>query len=139
LVSIHLAAHDIFPLNKSNLLGYSLDPDLHWENGVLINDEPLLVNTINSYQYRPDSNTSIPNFFLASDFIRTVTDIASMEAADDSGRLAVNSILKSDGRSDFVKLFEEDWPHNLVLDELRSIDLERWKKGEEPIEWNLQP
>jgi len=96
-----------------------------------------LVNTVNSYQYRPDSNTSIPNFFLASDFVRTTTDVASMEASSDAGRLAVNSILRRDGRSDFIKIFDEDWPTNFLIEEGRSIDYERWKKGQKPIGWDI--
>jgi uncharacterized protein with NAD-binding domain and iron-sulfur cluster len=57
------------------------------------NDSPLLINTVNSWQFRPNASTEIPNLMLAADYVRTYTDIATMEAANEAGRRAVNGIL----------------------------------------------
>jgi hypothetical protein len=57
------------------------------------NLEPLLVNLVNTWQLRPDAFTRIPNLFLASDYVRTNTDLATMEGANEAARRAVNAIL----------------------------------------------
>ncbi len=57
------------------------------------NAEPLLINTIRSLECRPNAKTRIPNLFLASDYVRTHTDLATMEAANEAARRAVNGIL----------------------------------------------
>jgi len=45
------------------------------------NDEPLLVNTVGSLRHRPDAVTEIPNLTLAADYVRTNSDLATMEGA----------------------------------------------------------
>ena len=42
---------------------------------------------------RPDATTGIPNLFLASDYVRTYTDLATMEGANEAARRAVNGLL----------------------------------------------
>ena len=59
-----------------------------------LNEDPLLVNEQNTWRLRPDAITKIPNFFLAADYVRTNTDLATMEAANEAARRAVNGILK---------------------------------------------
>lgn len=58
------------------------------------NAEPLLVNYVDTWRLRPEAVTRIPNFFLASDYVRTFTDLATMEAANEAARRAVNGILR---------------------------------------------
>jgi uncharacterized protein with NAD-binding domain and iron-sulfur cluster len=78
------------------------------ENGELIyrsalevtsksNLEPLLVNLVNTWKLRPEAYTRIPNLFLASDYVRTNTDLATMEGANEAARRAVNAILDATG------------------------------------------
>ena len=62
-----------------------------------INEEPLLVNLVNTWALRPEATTRIPNMFLASDYVRTHTDLATMESANEAARRAVNGILSSSG------------------------------------------
>jgi len=62
-----------------------------------INLESLLVNLVNTWQLRPDAFTRIPNLFLASDYVRTNTDLATMEGANEAARRAVNSIVSVSG------------------------------------------
>ena len=51
------------------------------------------MNTAGSLQYRPEAVTNLPNLFIASDYVKTYTDIACMEAANEAARRAVNGIL----------------------------------------------
>jgi uncharacterized protein with NAD-binding domain and iron-sulfur cluster len=62
-----------------------------------VDTEPLLVNTCGSWACRPEATTEIPNLFLASDYVRTCTDLATMEGANEAGRRAVNGILAVTG------------------------------------------
>ncbi|WP_020599513.1 hydroxysqualene dehydroxylase [Spirosoma panaciterrae] len=65
---------------------------------VLINHEPLLVNTVNSWFKRPSAYIpGLSNLFLASDYVRTNTDLATMEGANEAARRAVNSIIDVSG------------------------------------------
>ncbi len=86
-------------LQDANLVRYFLDPDIQFPNptGASFNAEPLMINTAGSLQYRPDASTALANFFLASDYVRTYTDLACMEAANEAARRAVNGILKQAG------------------------------------------
>ena len=75
-----------------------LDRDIRWNPPERRDEdiEPLLVNTVNSWALRPEAVTRIPNLFLASDYVRTNTDLATMEGANEAARRAVNGILAAD-------------------------------------------
>lgn len=62
-----------------------------------VNLEPLFINTVGSYRFRPNADFGFDNFFLASDYVRTYTDLATMEGANEAARRAVNALLESDG------------------------------------------
>ena len=62
-----------------------------------LNLEPLLVNVRDSWRYRPEAGTQIANLVLASDYVRTNTDLATMEGANEAARRAVNAILDRSG------------------------------------------
>jgi hypothetical protein len=59
------------------------------------NAEPLMINTRGSYAWRPDADVGLPNMFIAGDYVKTYTDLATMEGANESGRRAVNAVLKA--------------------------------------------
>jgi uncharacterized protein with NAD-binding domain and iron-sulfur cluster len=82
-------------LEDANLHSWFLDPDITFPGGPspVANLEPLLVNTIGSWQWRPEAVTQIPNLFLAADYVRTYTDLATMEGANEAARRAVNGVL----------------------------------------------
>ena len=75
-----------------------VDPDIQEPNPHEdVNLEPLLVNTAGSWDDRPDAVTAIENLVLASDYVRTHTDLATMEGANEAARRAVNGILDAVG------------------------------------------
>jgi hypothetical protein len=63
----------------------------------VINAEPLLINRPNAIGLRPSARTRICNMMLAGDYVRTHTHLATMEAANEAGRAAVNEILLASG------------------------------------------
>jgi Flavin containing amine oxidoreductase len=82
------------------VLSWFLDPAIVHPNPTeAANLEPLLVNTAGSWLDRPDAATKVPNLFLASDYVRTHTDLATMEGANEAARRAVNAIVKRSGAS----------------------------------------
>jgi uncharacterized protein with NAD-binding domain and iron-sulfur cluster len=76
-----------------------LDPGIKWHpsTGRNTNHTPLLVNTVGTWEKRPEPATAIPNLFVAGDFVQTDVDLASMEGANESARHAVNAILDASG------------------------------------------
>jgi uncharacterized protein with NAD-binding domain and iron-sulfur cluster len=86
-------------LADENIAGYFVDPDIVQPNpdGAHVNLEPLLINTADSWASRPDSRTEVDNLFLAADYVRTYTDLATMEGANEAARRAVNHILEAAG------------------------------------------
>ena len=85
-------------LDDGNLLAWFLDPDIRFPNpGTVTNAEPLLINHVGSLAARPEAFTEIGNLFLAADYVRTHTDLATMEAANEAARRATNAILAVSG------------------------------------------
>lgn len=76
-----------------------LDPGVRWDpaRNSNVNQTPLLINTINSWQLRPEARTAIPNLLMTGDFVRTDVDLATMEGANESARAATNVILEESG------------------------------------------
>jgi hypothetical protein len=86
-------------LKDEHLVFWFLDPDIvdldPRREGIELNLEPLLVNYTDTWALRPDATTRVPNLFLASDYVRTHTDLATMEAANEAARRAVNGVLEA--------------------------------------------
>jgi len=105
-----------------NIYGWCLDPDIRHPNPTHeFNLEPLLINTPCSWKSRPPAVTAVKNLFLAGDYVRTYTDLATMEAANESARRAVNGILKGSGSREKPC---QVWPlaESLVLAPFRWLD-----------------
>lgn len=118
-------------LRDSDLHYWYLDPDIaadpkrrHKFDDV----EPLLVNLIDSWRLRPDAVTSIPNLLLASDYVQTYTDLATMEGANEAARRAVNGIIERSGcNASPCRLWKLHEP--AMFEPMRSYDRQRWKAG----------
>ena len=120
---------------------YYLDSDIHdaevgkgalaaktSQDEKLFNLEPLLVNTVHSWTLRPNANSNIQNLFLAADYVRTNTDLATMEGANEAARRAVNCIIDAAGQNQpYCKIWplSEPW----VLAPLKWYDLWRYNRG----------
>jgi uncharacterized protein with NAD-binding domain and iron-sulfur cluster len=97
----------------------------------LFNLEPLLVNTVHSWTNRPNASSNIQNLFLASDYVRTNTDLATMEGANEAARRAVNCIIDAAGQNQpYCKIWplSEPW----VMLPLKWYDLWRYNRGLTP-------
>ncbi len=116
-------------LTDSDVVTWFLDPDIVMPNpSGVANLEPLLVNTVGSLRLRPEAVTRISNLFLAGDYVRTFTDLATMEAANESARRAVNGLLFARGLAAprcHVWPFEEP----AMLDGFKRRDAARFARG----------
>jgi len=91
----HLDAEGQKQLTNAKIMRWFLDPSIVFPNpSKAVNLEPLLINTVGSLADRPEAWTEIPNLFLAADYVRTGTDLACMEAANEAGRRATNALLE---------------------------------------------
>lgn len=109
-----------------------LDRDIRWipEERRDEDAEPLLVNTVDSWNLRPEAVTRIPNLFLASDYVRTNTDLATMEGANEAARRAVNGILAAD-RSDKSTCQVWELREPLFFAPFKWLDRRRFKLGQQ--------
>jgi 15-cis-phytoene desaturase len=125
----HLNVGGSVSIEDSNLMTWFLDPDIEFPNpGNATNAEPLLINTAGSLQYRPEAQIEVENLFLASDYVRTYTDIACMEAANEAARRAVNCLLVASGSTAAPAQL---WPleEPVFLPPLQEIDRIRFRLG----------
>jgi hypothetical protein len=85
-------------IDKPSLVMRHLDRNVSFPAGQpMVNSTPLLVHPPGSYFDRPGADIGIENLFLASDYVKTNTDLASMEGANEAARRAVNAILDAEG------------------------------------------
>ena len=88
-------------LRDELLHSFHLDTDVDYTAGTPpTNHSRLLVHPPGSWAIRPEAATRIPNLMLAGDYVRTNTDVASMEGACEAARRAVNAILQRAGSRD---------------------------------------
>ncbi|HYI18580.1 MAG TPA: FAD-dependent oxidoreductase, partial [Solirubrobacteraceae bacterium] len=119
-------------LDEANVLAWFLDPAIEFPNPTeATNLEPLLINTAGSWADRPEARTRIPNLVLASDFVRTHTDLATMEGANEAARRAVNAILEASG-SPAARC--PVWPleEPAIFKPARALDKLRWRLFRRP-------
>jgi 15-cis-phytoene desaturase len=116
-------------LEDANLVDWFLDSDIALPNpGTVTNLEPLLINRVGSLAARPEAYTEVGNLFLASDYVHTYTDLATMEGANEAARRATNAILAVSGvGSPPCALWEFDIP--LVMRDAQLLDQVRFRMG----------
>jgi uncharacterized protein with NAD-binding domain and iron-sulfur cluster len=129
-------------LRDSHLHSWFLDPDIEDRDAdddpstplLDTNAEPLLVNYVDTWRLRPEAVTRIPNFFLASDYVRTFTDLATMEAANEAARRAVNGILRAAG-ADVEPCAVWNLHEPELFSPFRAYDRGRYRQG---LPWDGQ-
>src|SRR5260370_10953837 len=116
-------------LSDENIAGYYIDPDVRRPNPREdVNLEPLFINTKGSWASRPGSRTEIDNLFLAADYVRTYTDLATMEGPNEAARRAVDYILdKSGSKEPPSTLWPLHEPH--ILAHRRFNAKQRYPRG----------
>ncbi|AWV88830.1 hydroxysqualene dehydroxylase [Bradymonas sediminis] len=119
-------------LHEANILDWHLDPAISYPDpgspDAAVNAEPLLINTVGSWEHRPEAVTGLDNFFVASDYVRTNTDLATMEGANESARRAVNGILeRGNSRERRCKIWTLDEPP--IFAPMRVYDRLRYEMG----------
>jgi uncharacterized protein with NAD-binding domain and iron-sulfur cluster len=92
-----IKAHLGGAVRDRNLVDWYLADSIEFRDGRPHNREPLFINTVGSWRHRPDAVTAIENLFLAADYVRTHTDLATMESANEAARRAANGILAASG------------------------------------------
>jgi uncharacterized protein with NAD-binding domain and iron-sulfur cluster len=114
-------------IDERHVLAWFLDPAITFPNPTgAANLEPLLINTAGSWADRPGVQTKIPNLLLAADYVRTNTDLATMEGANEAARRAVNAILDRTG-SRASRCAVYTLPEPGVLKPARKLDEVRWR------------
>jgi uncharacterized protein with NAD-binding domain and iron-sulfur cluster len=109
-------------LRDDLLHSWHLDDDLDYSAGLPpVNHARLLIHPPGSWALRPEAGTDIENFVLAADYVRTKTDLASMEGASEAARHATNAILE---RSGSTATRVQTWPlvEPARFDSLKKID-----------------
>lgn len=91
---------DALVIDPSTVVRRHLDENVSFGPGGCTNTTPLLVHPPGSWFDRPPADLTIENLFLASDYVKTNTDLASMEGANEAARRAVNAILDTDSSSE---------------------------------------
>jgi uncharacterized protein with NAD-binding domain and iron-sulfur cluster len=81
-------------LSEQALYDWVLDPAIVEDGPEMTNTEPLLINTVDSLKHRPRAVTEAPNLVVAADYVRTETDLATMESANEAARRAVGGIVE---------------------------------------------
>jgi uncharacterized protein with NAD-binding domain and iron-sulfur cluster len=115
-------------ISDDMLIDWFLDPALVFGGGPATSTEPLLINTPGALAIRPEATTSIPNLFLAADYVRVDVDLATMEGANEAARAATNAILDATGSNEPRASLGTLWePPTFALN--KAIDEQMFRNG----------
>ena len=124
-IKVHLQSAG---LQDSDIVTHFLDPAIVIGSPTR-NRAPLLVNTIGSWPCRPKAATEISNLFLASDYVQTETDLATMEGANEAARHAVNGLLLRAAATGIPPCPTWKLREPQVFDAAKAIDKALWVLG----------
>ena len=130
-IKLHLNDNGEDILTDDMVDSWHLDPAIKWSRRRQrnSNDEPLLVNTVGTWEKRPTAKTEIPNLFLSGDYVQTDVDLATMEGANESGRAAVNALLEASGsKAESVQMYKLYDPPE--FEAAKAIDRELYNQGQ---------
>lgn len=116
-------------LSDRMLHSWHLDDDLDYSSGLPPkNTSGLLIHPAGSWANRPEAASRIPNLTFAADYVRTHTDLASMEGACEAARRATNAILD---RERSVAARAGVWPleEPPIFAPWRRLDAELYRAG----------
>jgi uncharacterized protein with NAD-binding domain and iron-sulfur cluster len=130
-IKAHLNDNGEAILTDDMIHSWHLDPAIAWSHRAQrnSNDEPLLVNTVGTWEKRPQARTGVPNLFLAGDYVQTNVDLATMEGANESGRAAVNALLDASGsQAGRVTMYKLYVPPEFEAE--KRADAELYRRGQ---------
>lgn len=117
-------------LNVAGITDSFLDPAIEFDSSGAVsgNLEQLLINTVGSWKNRPEAATEIGNMYLASDYVRTRTNLATMEGACEAGRSVATHILIKSG---YVGTLPAPYPLTdpPFFDVAKALDLQLFNLG----------
>lgn len=122
-------------LEPANVYGWHLDHDIEFgpDGKPLRNHSRLLIHPPGLLALRPNAETAIDNLLLASDYVATNTDLATMEGANEAARIAVNVILGREGDDRRCRTFDHlDLAEPAFIKAAKQID--EWKYD---LGWNI--
>jgi uncharacterized protein with NAD-binding domain and iron-sulfur cluster len=118
-------------LEDAHVTHWNLDQDIEFPadgSAAPVNRSPLLVHPPGSWKLRPAAETGVENLTLASDYVRTETNLACMEGANEAARRAVNAILRQDGYTGATcKLWELE--EDSMFDRVKWLDKIAYTRG----------
>lgn len=116
-------------LTDDLLHSWHLDDDLDYSAGVPPrNSSRLLIHPPGSWSVRPEAASAVQNLCFASDYVRTHTDIASMEAACEAGRRAANAVLDRE-RSGAPRVAIWPMAEPPEFEAWKSLDADLYRQG----------
>jgi uncharacterized protein with NAD-binding domain and iron-sulfur cluster len=119
-------------LTDDMLHSWQVDPGLVTPDRRLSSQDPLILPTIATEQYRPSPATAIPNMVLAGDYLNGLWEVANMEAACYEGRRAAEVVLSHAGSHGppvhaIPPYRPPEW------EPLKRIDEDRYRRGQPNI------
>ncbi|MFT3770170.1 MAG: FAD-dependent oxidoreductase [Minicystis sp.] len=115
-------------LRDEDRIDWRLDANVSFTEAGAMNSSPLLMHPPRSWWSRPEASSTIENLMFAADYVRTTTDLATMEGANEAARMAANAIFAREGRPRSAEIFPlvEDAGRLVAL--AKRIDHLRWEK-----------
>jgi uncharacterized protein with NAD-binding domain and iron-sulfur cluster len=114
-------------LNADDVIAAHLDMNVALDP--FRNPTPLLIHPVGQRARRPDARLAIRNLYLASDYVRTNTDLATMEGADEASRRAVRALLTDAGVSAARHPMVWEFSEGPVFDAAKRLDQVLFRHG----------
>lgn len=127
----HLDKEGELVLDDAMVHSWYLDESITEAEDGLRNDDPFLMNSVGSWDLRPEASTAVPNLFLAADYVRTYSnvDFATMETANEAARRAVSALLTAAGALDEPPVATFGRYELPEFEKAKAYDSERWRQG----------
>lgn len=125
-------------LGDQNIAGKHLDDAISFDTAnatgrTVINGTPLLVHPVGANHDRPLAHNAegIANLFLAADYVKTSTSLASMEAANEAARRASKAILIANGMNPNSQMLPKVWEleEDDIFTAAKELDDRRFAQG----------
>ncbi|MBI4817586.1 MAG: FAD-dependent oxidoreductase [Deltaproteobacteria bacterium] len=124
-------------ISDADVVHRRLDSNVRFEPGPSgavrpVNTTPLLVHPPGSLEYRPRAFTEFSNLMLASDYVQTSMDLATMEGANEAARRAAYAIHDNEGGANPVRVMELVEDTGPLVAAAKALDKQRWADQTQP-------